>query len=116
MPSCFSFSSSVWRYFTVSARSCLVSSSCAAEAVAGDDALHIVRQLPQIPPQGGRQLDSPAQGGIRGPDGVLIPAQLIPQGRQSAGHVVEHVLHGLELLLHVPVQLLHPLVDALADA
>ena len=30
LPSCFSFSSSVWRYFTVSARSCLVSSSCAA--------------------------------------------------------------------------------------
>lgn len=48
--------------------------------------------------------------------GVLIPAQLIPQGRQPAGHVVEHVLNGLELLLHVPVQLLHPLVDAFADA
>ena len=30
MPSCFLFSSSVCRYFTVSARSCLVSSSCAA--------------------------------------------------------------------------------------
>ena len=88
----------------------------AAEAVAGDNALHIVRQLPQVPPQGGRQLDGPAQGGARGLDGVLIPAQLIAQGRQAAGYAVKHALQGLELFRHIPVQLLHPLVDAFADA